>query len=357
MEIVTSLKVLLFLQQHVAIVENTLFFAILLTNMKFQQINTDTNLDLSWFDDFQLPKFRTAKVIGFEIRDCDSICYTNENGQVINVARATGTDYANRDRIMTSIEANGMQVDVLPPVILKDGTSVDGFTRGAALKQLKMDQWIYLVVDLKEGYDLEDLKDELGLGCNNHSPSKPATIDDFKVRLRQWIQRQDATPTIQECVDWWNSIPHSFSQKVVQGRCEDVLNAIHSAATMESYDVEKARVKAAEILKNKLSGNEVILPINYNNKSNDTYLKRSFIQAMEAVSVGKKVIPIGMVNNVPAHQADQARSALRRDVAKLNKVFRAVAEKYNSDPEFELFTLEGFIPQIIGQENPNDLVK
>lgn len=325
--------------------------------MKFQQINTDTNLNLSWFDDFELPKFRTAEVLGLEIRDCDSIIYTNDDGQVVNVARATGTDYANRDRIMTSIEANGMQVDVLPPVILKDGTSVDGFTRGAALKQLKIEQWIYLVVDLKEGHNIEDLKDELGLGCNNHSPSKPATAEDFQVRLRQWIQRQDETPTVQDCINWWNSIPHSFSQKVVSNRCENVLNDIHAALTMESYDSEKARKKVMDVMKNDLTGNEVIVPINYNNRSNDTYMKRAFIQVMEAVGSGKKVIPVGMVNNVPAYQVEQARSTLRRDVAKMNKAFRAAAERYNSDPEFELFTLEGFVPQVLGLEDPNELVK
>jgi len=325
--------------------------------MKFQQVNSSTNLDLSWFDDFQLPKFRTASVVGFEIRDCDSITYTNDKGQVINIARSTGTDYANRDRIMTSIEANGMQVDVLPPVILRDGTSVDGFTRGAALKQLKMDQWIYLVVDLKKGYDIEDLKDELGLGCNNHSPSKPAAAEDFQVRLRQWIDRQEETPTVQECVEWWNSIPHSFSQKTVMNRCENTLNGVHASATMESYDVEKARNKAASILKGKLTGKEKILPINYNGKANDTYLKRSFVQTIEAVSEGKNPIHIGIVNNVPASDAEEARKILRRDVARMNKIFRSAVERYNMDPEFELFNLEGFVPQIIDEENPDLLVK
>ena len=325
--------------------------------MKFQQINSSNNLDVSWFDSFAIPKFRTADVIGFEIRDCDSITYTNDKGQVVNVARSTGTDYANRDRIMTSIESNGMQIDVLPPVILKDGTSVDGFTRGAALKQLKIEQWIYLVVDLKKGFDLEDLKDELGLGCNNHSPSKPATPEDFQVRLNQWIQRQDKIPTVQECVDWWNSIPHSFSQKTVLNRCESTLSGIHAAATMESYDVEKARIKATEIMKNELSGKEKILPINYNGKSNDTYLKRTFWQSMETAAEGKTPILIGIVNNVPASEAEQARKALRRDIARMNKIFRSAVERYNQDPEFELFNFEGFIPQILGEEDPNQLVK
>ena len=325
--------------------------------MKFQQVNSSSNLDVSWFDDFTIPQFRTANVLGFEIRDCDSITYTNEKGQVINVARSTGTDYSNRDRIMTSIEANGMQVDVLPPVILRDGTSVDGFTRGAALKQLKMDQWIYLVVDLKEGFDLEDLKDELGLGCNNHSPSKPAAPEDFQVRLCQWIDRQEETPSVQECMDWWNSIPHSFSQKTVRSRCENTLTGIYAAATMESYDVEKARVKATQIMGSKLSGKEKILPINYNGKSNDTYLKRTLFQAMETAGEGKTPILVGIVNNVPASGAEQARKILRRDVARMNKIFRSAVERYNMDPEFELFNLEGFIPQIIDEEDPDQLVK
>jgi len=326
--------------------------------MKFFEINTDipSNLDVSWFKDFEVPKFKTANVLGFEIRPCDSIIYTNEKGEVVNIARATGTDYHNRDKISTSIQSNGMQVDVLPPVILKDGTSVDGFTRGASLKQLDMQEWIYLVVELKDGCDIEDLKDEIGLGCNNHSPSKPATLDDFESRLRCWIARQESVPTVDECIAWWNNIPHSFTQKGVTNRCEKVITNITTKKSMVSFDVEDGRRKVEQILKNELTGEEYILPINFNGRSDQTYMDRSLRQAMEAVSRGEKVMTFGIVNNVTAEDADERRRKLKREIAKYNKFFRAAATRYNNDPDFELLTLEGFLPQKLGEEDPTQIV-
>jgi len=209
--------------------------------MKFEKISVPCGVpNLDWFSGLELPKFRTANVVGLEIRDCSSIIYTNDKGQEINVARSTGTDYVNREKIKTSIEVNGIQVDVIPPVILPDGTSVDGFTRGGALKVMEQEKWVYLVVGLKPGFSIEDLKDELGLGCNNHSPSKPATEDDFEVRLRNWIARQESSPTVQECMNWWNSIPHSFSQKVVENRCNKVVNNIMASSRMVSFNKEAA---------------------------------------------------------------------------------------------------------------------
>ena len=144
--------------------------------MKFEKISVPCGVpNLGWFKNLELPEFQTANVLGLEIRDCSSIIYTNSQGQEINVVRSTGTDYVNREKIKNSIEVNGIQVDVTPPVILSDGTSVDGFTRGGAFKVLGQEKWVYLVVGLKLGFSIEDLKDELGLGCNNHSPSKPAS--------------------------------------------------------------------------------------------------------------------------------------------------------------------------------------
>lgn len=322
--------------------------------MKFQKISVPCGVPkLDWFKDFELPKFRTANVIGLEIRECSSILYTNDKGQEINVARSTGTDYVNREKIKSSIEVNGIQVDVTPPVILPDGTSVDGFTRGGALKVLEQEKWVYLVVDLKDGFSIEDLKDELGLGCNNHSPSKPATEDDFEVRLRNWIARQESSPTVQECMNWWNSIPHSFSQKVVENRCNKVVNNIMASSSMVSFKKEEAETAVKKILKEKLSENVAVIAINNGNK---TYYQRAFFEALQAVADGKDPFPVGFLQNVTAEKANDERKKLIKQVAKLNKMFRVAAEKYNTDPTFELLSIEGFVPQALGIEDPNRLV-
>lgn len=323
--------------------------------MKFENISVPCGVpNLDWFKNLELPKFRTANVVGLEIRDCSSIIYTNDRGQEINVARSTGTDYVNREKIKNSIEVNGIQVDVIPPVILPDGTSVDGFTRGGALKVLQQEKWVYLVVDLKSEFSIEDLKDELGLGCNNHSPSKPASEDDFEVRLRNWITRQENSPTVQECMNWWNSIPHSFSQKVVENRCNKVVNNIMASSSMVSFNKEAAETVAKKILKEKLPENAAVIAIN---NGNTTYHKRAFFEALESVAEGKIPVPVGFLQNVTAENADDERKKLAKQIAKLNKLFRVSAEKYNTDPTFELLSIEGFVPQALGIEDPSELIR
>ena len=323
--------------------------------MKFEKISVPCGVpNLDWFKNLELPKFRTANVIGLEIRDCSSIIYTNDKGQEINVARSTGTDYVNRERIKTGIEVNGIQIDVIPPVILRDGTSVDGFTRGGALKVLEQEKWVYLVVGLKDGFSIEDLKDELGLGCNDHSPSKPSTEDDFEVRLRNWILRQESSPTVQECMNWWNSISHSFSQKIVENRCNKVVNNIMASSSMVSFNKVEAETVAKKILKEKLPENAAVIAINNGNK---TYYQRAFFEALQVVSNGKVPVPVGFLQNVTAEKADDERKKLTKNIAKLNKMFRVAAERYNTDPTFELLSIEGFVPQALGAEDPDKLVR
>jgi len=326
--------------------------------MKFKKISVPCGVpNLDWFSGLELPKFRTANVVGLEIRDCSSVIYTNGKGQEINVARSTGTDYVNREKIKNSIEVNGIQVDVIPPVILPDGTSIDGFTRGGALKVMEQEKWVYLVVKLRDGFSIEDLKDELGLGSNNHSPSKPASDSDFEVRLRNWISRQKIqgnSPTVQECMNWWNFIPHSFSQKVVENRCNKVVNNIMSSSNMVSFNKESAETLVKKILKEKLPENAAVIGINNGNAS---YLKRAFFEALQVVSEGKVPVPVGFLQNVTAEKADDERKKLTNQTAKLNKLFRVAAEKYNTDPTFELLSIEGFVPQALDIEKADELVK
>lgn len=323
--------------------------------MNFFKMNIPCDVpQLDWFKDLELPKFRTADVVGLEIRDCSSIIYTNDKGQEVNVARSTGTDYVNREKIKNSIEVKGIQVDVIPPVILSDGTSIDGFTRGGALKSLGQEKWIYLVVKLRDGFSIEDLNDELGLGCNNHSPSKPATEEDFEVRLRNWIIRQENYPTVQECINWWNSIPHSFKQKAVETRCNKVVNNIMASVSMISFDKVEVETTVKKILKEKLPENAAVIAINNGNK---TYYQRAFFEALQAVANGKDPFPVGFLQNVTAEKANDERKKLTKEIAKLNKMFRVAAEKYNTDPTFELLSIEGFIPQALNIEDDTELVK
>jgi hypothetical protein len=308
--------------------------------------------NLEWFSEFKYPKFQTAQVVGLEIRDCNSILYKNAKGQENNVARAVGTSSLNRDNLKMSIEANGIQIDACPPIILEDGTSIDGFTRGRALKSLRQEKWVYLVVKLKDDCNIEDLKDEIGLGCNNHAHSKPATPEDFEVRLAKWISRQDKIPHLHECMFWWNQISHSFTQTKVENRCKKVLNNIKASENMVSFDKKRAEKFASDVLE--IDNYTHIIAIN-NNKN--FYVERAFMEAMKAIASGKKVIAVGFLKNVLSENVQEERENLVAQIAEYNSiynfVFRSFAEKCdieNFEMEEPIIEFKGFVPQILNQE-------
>jgi hypothetical protein len=209
----------------------------------------------------------------------------------------------------------------------------------------------YGFTKFSDGFDIEDLKDELGLGCNDHPPAKPATDKDFEVRLYAWIARQNRIPSFNECVKWWNSIPHSCKQTTVESKCTNVLKQIKTNNSMESIDKKEAEERAKKILN--VDNKTKVIAIN-NKRS--TYIERSFIQALEAVSKGLEVKAVGFLDGVPADEADKARKELHKSVAKMNKLFRCYAQKYNEDPTFELISMEGFMPQMIEIEPTDALV-
>ena len=324
--------------------------------------------DLSWFSNFKFPNFKTANVIGLEIRDCDSVNYKNDKGQENNVARSTGTSHLNRDSIKESILSKGIQIDALPPVILEDGTSIDGFTRGQALKSLNQQKWVYTVVKLKDGVNIEDLKDEIGLGCNDHARSKPASTSDFEVRLKNWIVREYSKgnePTLVHCKNWWNNIPHSFEQKTVEKTCKKVLKALETLNNVESLNKKQAEDKAKDIFGNQIDNKTEVIAIN---GSKITYLHRALIDTIEAIASGTKVKTVAFLNNVVSDNFDDERAKLVEQMDALNSCLELAFKRYavenldvcEDDLEelepFDFFSFEGFVPQIIDKEPTDKLV-
>ena len=60
--------------------------------------------------------------------------------------------------------------------------------------------------------------------------------------------RQEVTPTLHDCIAWFNNISHSFDDKQVKKACEDVMNKHLTSVTMESFSAKTAAGLAAEIL-------------------------------------------------------------------------------------------------------------
>ena len=317
---------------------------------EFYPISAKFNPQVSWYSELVFPAYRTVEVLGLESRQTDSVIYVNDKGQIVNLARYTGTDNVNRDGIKSSLLVNGLCVTEVPPIILKDGRLLDGYTRQSVIVGMEQDTWVYLVVTLKDGFTIEDAYDEVGLSANNHLTSKPATIQDFKKRLGSWMNRQDTAPTLHDCIAWFNNISHSFDDKQVKKACEDVMNKHLTSVTMESFDSKTAATLGAEILQ--LEGEKVLA---FNN-SNETYFKRVvYDQLMHFDETGSVAPVVGFLDKVPAEDADPARKAMRKKAAKINRAFAKLIVKYQEDPEFVFFPFEGCVGQQIEVEDRNTL--
>lgn len=305
---------------------------------------------IEWYSGLKYPSYRTVSIVGLEVRDVDSIICVNENGQIVNLARSLGTDNVNALGIKQSFLSRGLDVSCVPPIILEDGTQLDGYTRQSVLIDIGQEKWVYLVVRLNAGYTLEDAYDEVGLGANDHLQCKPATMQDFKKRLRAWVARQEKFPTLNQCIAWFDGIPNSFDSDKIQKACEDVINSCLSANTMESFTAKTAAHAGAMILGRQGQKTFAI------NNSNTTYFDRTVIDMLEHFDETGEVAPaVGFLDKVQSEDADASRKALRKKVAKINRAISKLVVKYQEDPEFNFVNLEGFIGQIIGAEDPKKL--
>jgi hypothetical protein len=319
---------------------------------EFYPIKTKFTPKVEWYNDLELPTFRTVSVVRMEVRDVDSIIYVNEKGQIVNLARDLGTDKVNASGIESSLLTRGLCVTEVPPIILEDGRLIDGYTRQSVIIGLKQAQWVYLVVRLNDGYSIEDAYDEVGLGANNHLQSKPATIQDFKKRLNAWIGRQDELPSLQQCMNWFNSIPHSFSREQVKKACETALKGHMASVTMESFNSRSVSSLAAEIL-DLSDKSEKPIALNWTNKaSKTTYLHRAICDQLENFDKNGQVAPIvGFLDNIPSEDADDARKEMRKEICRFNRIISRLVVKYQEDPEFEFLPFEGSVGQKVGIEN------
>ena len=167
-----------------------------------------------WFE-VELPIGRTFKCIERRIVELSHIERHNTQGQIKNLSRALGTNKENFQAIANSIRVKGVLLTAQLPFLTDDNELLDGFTRFEAFNLIGSTHWVFNIVEPKEGFTLDDVREEVGLGANDHPPCKSATKEDFEKALARWIDRQDTTPTQGECIDWVDSIPHSFTSAVV----------------------------------------------------------------------------------------------------------------------------------------------
>ena len=180
-------------------------------------------------------KFRSGTYKKTIIEDLANI---NIGGKTIkNRARSGGTDNINTENLYGEFEC-GIRYDQLPPIVsYVNGVLelIDGFTRFRALSRRGQVAWTFDVYELNDGYTLDDLFDEIGLGANSHPASKCADDKDFVTRGINWVNRQDYLVSEDEIRNWVNSIPHTFSQKKVTGIVKNIHNKAYPDKSIRTF--------------------------------------------------------------------------------------------------------------------------
>ena len=181
-------------------------------------------------------KFRTGTYSTTIIEEINRI--DTGGGTEKNRARSEGTSTVHADALFNELE-RGIRYDQLPPIVIKTGEVyqlVDGFTRVRALKRRRQEKWVFDVYELNEGFKLRDLLDEIGLGANNHVPSLPATKASFILTGIQWVYEQEENTISKiQIKEWVNNIPHSFSNRDVNGIVDRIFDQSYPDASVATF--------------------------------------------------------------------------------------------------------------------------
>ena len=184
-------------------------------------------------------KFRSATYKTTIIEDLANI---DVGGKTVkNRARSGGTDNINTENLYGEFEC-GIRYDQLPPIVsYVNGVLmlIDGFTRFRALTRRGQVAWAFDVYELNDGYVVDDLFDEIGLGANSHPASKSAEDKDFVTRGISWINRQNHLVSEDEIRGWVNSIHHTFSQKKVTGIVKNIHNKAYPDKSIRTFNSDE----------------------------------------------------------------------------------------------------------------------
>lgn len=318
---------------------------------KFRRLPSENSCPkVDWFTHLDLPKGRTYKCDRREVINLDHIERHNENGQIVNLARQLGTDKENCLLIANNIKVNGVLLDAQPPFISTENVLFDGFTRFDAFKLLGITHWVYNVVEPKKGFTWEDVRDEIGLGANNHPPSKSASEKDFERRLCYWISLQDKTPTHGACIDWINNIPNSFTDERIAKIARNSLNTNATKNSMESLEAPDVIRKTNELIN--LNEKTKVIPVNIS--GNKTYFHRVAFEKINSIC-NKKVSDtymVGYTKNISAEDVAEVRENGLEYAERINENFEnAFQERLKKGESFKLIDIKAFAPQIIGVED------
>ena len=315
-------------------------------------------VDPSVYDNFKLPQYRTVDIVGIQNLPVQDINFKNKQGQIINLARSTGTDKENVNALLDSIINQGWDITKIPPIVEEtDLTAYDGFSRHEALLKKDHQEAPYLVVKRKKGFTVDDVIDEIGLGANNHSQSKKATIADFKKRFAAFVIRQNENGkevTTNDGLEWFAAIPNSFNDERISDAIDDVFSTAKARKNMEAFTKRQAEEKGSELLN--FNRSQVFAINKGKGNGSSTYFKRVLFEILDYFDAHGDVPNIvGFLSKIEAENSEEKREELRKEVEKYNRVMARVGDLYKRDSHYNFIKFEGFVPQIIDEET--DLIR
>lgn len=311
--------------------------------------------EVNWYhDECKVPVFNSVYSIGFQLREVGNLKNENDSGQKLNPARSQGIDYNNVSTLQYSFVNQGIDTSIVPPIILPDGTVIDGNNRVEAYRQIGAQYIIVYCVELNEGFTIDDVYDEVGLGMNNHLISKPMTMKDCKIRLHKYFTRIGKFE-IADGVKWFDTFNHSFPDKEVREAVDDVIHGKRVSDTMSPFDTKST---AKYIEDKKIGSDESHLPLNVNiknNRSTSHYLARQILKIVDTINkTGKVPELVGFLTNCEAVDADKERRKMMQTVKQYNKKFNNVLmlmkAAEDSGEEFNLIRLNKWMGQITDVE-------
>lgn len=308
-----------------------------------------------WNENCKTKTFKTVTPKGFKIRPMSELNNENEAGQKLNPARSQGIDWQNVRALELSFINQGFDTTKMPPIVLTDGRVIDGNTRVEALRNIEQGYICVYEVEIKDGCDIEDVYDEIGLGMNNHLASKPVQKSDCEKRLALFFKRM-GTDDKQKGIEWFSTFDHPFTKEQINEMVDKVVKCKRIGDTMSPFNMKTAKKWLEQ---NGKETDVIMLNCSGTKRSSETYLLRSFEEVLTHFNDTSEILPItGFLSNVEAEDADDARREATKKIRILNKAINNLAvkikEAHSKGEDFELLQLDAWMPQVTDREH--DLV-
>lgn len=224
------------------------------------------------------PSFWGLDYLGFQVTDMTQVDTDDEK----NKARPGGTVLKKND-----ID-KGWDVSERPLIIVWVGDTSylwDGFNRWWKLNdmgEIHAPTWVY---ELKEDFDMEDVKEHVQLSANNSARADEHTKRDFINTGLEWAKRH-SIKDLDKIIEWVNRSEHSWNKRQIDQIASSIYLESETAHVRHIITGSAARKEAcefvgAELTYKKDDQGEVIVenPIVICTKVDD-YIKDAFVQHM-----------------------------------------------------------------------------